>query len=314
MNNRPIALTPGEPAGVGPDILLALLQQPISTPLRIFADQALLEQRAEALGIHFHCPSHVSIQHISLPHKSKAGLLDLNNADYVLETLRQATEACVNNHCRALVTGPVHKGIINDAGIPFTGHTELLATLTNTQQTVMMLANAQLKVALVTTHLPLSKVANAITSERLTKCIEIIEQDLRTHFHIASPRILVCGLNPHAGEGGHLGQEEKDIIEPCLERLRKKGFQLIGPVPADTAFTQSSLSNCDVVLAMYHDQGLPVLKAQGFGESVNITLGLPIIRVSVDHGVALSLAGTGKANHHSLQKAIQIAESLHEST
>lgn len=306
----PIAITPGEPAGIGPDILLTLLQQPINTPLLIFADQTLLKQRAEALGIDFHCPPSVSIQQIPLSTACTAGELNVNNAQYVIKTIQQATEACLENRCRALVTGPVHKGIINDAGIPFTGHTELLATLTHTEHTVMMLACTQLKVALVTTHLPLSQVPCAITSARLTQCIEIIEKDLRTRFDITSPRILVCGLNPHAGENGHMGLEEKNIIEPCLESLRKKGLQLIGPVSADTAFTPQSLSQCDIVLAMYHDQGLPVLKSLGFGEAVNITLGLPIIRTSVDHGVALSLAGSGKANHQSLQTALQIAESL----
>ncbi len=309
-NTSPLAVTLGEPAGIGPDILLTLLQQPLNTPLLIFADQTLLEQRAKELGLTFRPPSNIEIQHIPLATECKAGELNVNNSNYVIETIKQATKACLENHCRALVTGPAHKAVINDAGIPFTGHTELLATLTNIEHTVMMLANTHLKVALATTHLPLSQVSKAITAKRLTRCVEIIDRDLQTRFDVVSPRILVCGLNPHAGENGHLGHEEQTVIEPCLETLRAKGIKLIGPVSADTAFTPASLSACDIVLAMYHDQGLPVLKSQGFGESVNITLGLPIIRTSVDHGVALSLAGTGKAKHQSLQTAIQSANGL----
>ncbi len=309
-NELPIAITPGEPAGIGPDILLMLLQQPMDIPLLIFADQSLLEQRAKTLGIPFYLPSTTSIQQTPLAGLCNTGNPNINNANYVIETIQQATQACMEKRCRALVTGPVHKGVINEAGITFTGHTELLATLTNTKHTVMMLTNAQLKIALATTHLPLSQVPQAITEERLTKCIEIIEKDCQTRFDIESPRILVCGLNPHAGENGHLGTEEQSVIIPCLQKLREKGYQLIGPVSADTAFTSQSLSQCDIVLAMYHDQGLPVLKSQGFGQAVNITLGLPIIRTSVDHGVALTLAGTGKASHSSLQIALQMANTL----
>ncbi len=307
QNALPIAITAGEPAGIGPDILIALLQQPLNIPLKIFADKSLLEQRAKILGLDFNLPDHISIQHIPMATACKPGELSHDNAHYVIDTIQQATQACLENQCRAMVTGPVHKGIINDAGIAFTGHTEFLAKLTDTEQTVMLLASNKLKVALVTTHLPLSKVPEMITEERLTQCINIINHDFKTRFNLSSPRILICGLNPHAGENGHLGLEEKNIIEPCLEKLRKKGLQLIGPVSADTAFTPSSLLQCDVVLAMYHDQGLPILKTLAFGEAVNITLGLPIIRTSVDHGVALTLAGTGKASSASLQTALQMA-------
>lgn len=308
--NRPIAVTAGEPAGIGPDIILQLLQNPPDIPLIIFGDPKCFETRAKQLGLSIALPDHIKFSAVALANPAVPGQLNPNNARAVIESIQNATQACLDKQCRAMVTAPVHKGIINDAGIPFTGHTEFLAKLTNTKQTVMMLATPELKVALATTHLPLSKVSKAITESRLTRCLEIIDHDLQTHFHIPTPKILVCGLNPHAGENGHLGDEEIKVITPTLEKLRKKGYQIVGPVSADTAFTQSSLNGIDAVLAMYHDQGLPVIKAQGFGDAVNITLGLPIVRTSVDHGVALSLAGTGNASADSLKAALQYADIL----
>lgn len=294
-----IAITPGEPAGIGPDITLKLLQQQnIAANFIVFADPDLLQQRAEQLGLSIKLDNVVSIP---LSQPVIPGELNSANANYVIETLTQACQACLNKQCDALVTGPVHKGVINDAGINFSGHTEFLADLSNVEQVVMMLATPKLRVALVTTHLPLSQVSTAITATRLEKVIRILNNDLN------NPHILVCGLNPHAGEGGHLGNEEIITIIPTLNKLREQGLHLTGPVSADTAFTTNSLSGIDVVLSMYHDQGLPVLKSQGFGEAVNVTLGLPIIRTSVDHGTALNLAATGMASSDSLHYAVQIA-------
>ena len=241
-----------------------------------------------------------------------AGQLDPTNAAYVLETLHRAGSGCINGDFAGMITAPVHKGVINESGIPFSGHTEFLADLTHTAQVVMMLATRGLRVALVTTHLPLRDIADAITPERLEWVTRILHADLQDKFGIAQPRILVCGLNPHAGEGGHLGHEEIDIIEPTLERLRGEGMDLRGPLPADTLFTPKYLEHCDAVLAMYHDQGLPVLKYKGFGAAVNITLGLPIIRTSVDHGTALDLAGSGKIDTGSLQVALETAYQMAE--
>lgn len=297
-----IAITPGEPAGIGPDITLKLLQQSnIAANFIVFADPDLLQQRAEQLGLSITLDNVVPIP---LSQAVTPGELNSANANYVIETLTQAATACLNKQCDALVTGPVHKGIINDAGIKFTGHTEFLADLSNVKQVVMMLATPKLRVALVTTHLPLSEVSSAITATRLEKVIRILNHDLK------NPHILVCGLNPHAGEDGYLGNEEIITIIPTLNKLREQGFHLTGPVSADTAFTAKSLSGVDVVLSMYHDQGLPVLKSQGFGEAVNVTLGLPIIRTSVDHGTALNLAATGKASCNSLRYAVEIAMKL----
>jgi len=306
----PIAISVGEPAGIGPDILITLLQHATETPLHIFSDQTLLEKRAKQLGLNFQPSQQITINHIPLPEATDTGTLNVANAEYVIKTIEQATQACLENRCRALVTGPVHKGVINEAGIHFTGHTEYLAKLTNTQRTVMMLANQFYKVALLTTHIPLSQVPQAITTPSLKECIHIIHKDLQKRFNITTPRILVCGLNPHAGESGHLGREEIDIIEPTLKILAKENIHVIGPVSADTAFTHASLARCDIVLAMYHDQGLTAIKSQGFGETVNITLGLPLVRTSVDHGVALDLAGTGKACFQSLKTAISMADEL----
>jgi len=236
-----------------------------------------------------------------------AGQLDVANVQYVLQQLQQACHGCMTGEFDALVTAPVHKAIINEAGIAFSGHTEFFAKQTHTVQVVMMLATPGLRIALVTTHLPLQQVSAAITQQKLTSVIRILHHDLQTKFGIARPKISVCGLNPHAGEDGHLGLEEKLILIPVLNQLRAENLDLIGPLPADTAFTPHALAGIDAVLTMYHDQGLPVLKAQGFGQAVNITLGLPIIRTSVDHGTALELAGTGRAQADSLNYAIQVA-------
>jgi 4-hydroxythreonine-4-phosphate dehydrogenase len=315
-----LAFTPGEPAGIGPDLAVLLAQQPQAAEIVAIADPDLLLQRARRRGVPLRlrevdlaaapqvaAPGTLSVLPVALAAPAQAGKLDAANAPYVLETLRRATALCQQGHCAALVTGPVHKGIINDAGIPFTGHTEFLAALTHTPRVVMMLATPGLRVALATTHLPLRAVADAITPALLHEVIGILHHDLRTKFGIAQPRILVCGLNPHAGEGGHLGREEIEVIEPVLETLRRTGMHLSGPLPADTLFTPRHLEHADAVLAMYHDQGLPVLKHKGFGRAVNITLGLPIVRTSVDHGTALELAGNGVVDLGSLQYAVEVA-------
>ncbi len=313
----PIALTPGEPGGVGPDLCVALLDHPRRTRLVVIADPDLLRQRSRTLGREIEpvapdtpsaeIPRHgLRVEPVDLAVPATAGELDARNSRYVLETLRRAVDGCLAGRYAALVTGPVHKGIINDAAIPFSGHTEFLAAQTGGHP-VMMLACPELRVALVTTHLPLQAVAAAITPATLDTVIRVLEHDLRTRFGIPRPRILVCGLNPHAGEGGHLGREELDVIAPVLKRLAGEGIDLEGPLPADTLFTPPYLERADAVLAMYHDQGLPVLKHLGFGRSVNITLGLPIIRTSVDHGTALDLAGSGRADPGSLFAALDSA-------
>lgn len=315
-----IAITPGEPAGIGADLLIQLVQQPQTQQLVAIADPELLQQRARQLDLPLtlvpHDPSlqptvtpvaHLSIVPESLPGTVTAGQLDPANTAYVLACLRRAVSGCQAGEFAALVTGPVHKGIINDAGLPFTGHTEYLAGLTGTPRVVMLLTAPGLRVALATTHLPLRKVADAITRENLVSTLTIVGQDLRRLFGITQPRISVLGLNPHAGEGGHLGQEELEIITPVIDKLRDAGMDLTGPLSADTAFNPQQLDQTDVFLAMYHDQGLPVLKHYGFGQAVNVTLGLPIIRTSVDHGTALELAGTGQAQTSSLEAAIVTA-------
>jgi 4-hydroxythreonine-4-phosphate dehydrogenase len=314
-----IVFTPGEPAGIGPDLCVQLAQWQLDAEVVSVADPNLLSQRARQLGLPLildpyepgapstpHTPGKIKVLPVSLASDVEAGVLNAENADYVLETLRQAVSGCMRGEFQALVTGPVHKGIINEGGHPFTGHTEFLAELTNGTP-VMMLATPGLRVALVTTHLPLSKVSAAITAERLEKITRILHGDLQNRFGIEQPRILVCGLNPHAGESGHLGREEIEIIEPTLECLRQEGMDLVGPLPADTLFTPHHLQQADAVLAMYHDQGLPVLKHMGFGRAMNITLGLPIIRTSVDHGTALELAGKGEINCGSLEVALDTA-------
>ncbi|WP_295455898.1 4-hydroxythreonine-4-phosphate dehydrogenase PdxA [uncultured Thiodictyon sp.] len=317
-----LAVTPGEPAGIGPDLLVRLVQEPLNAQLVAVADPGLLTARARALGLPLQClkyesegarapnpPGSVMVVPVALGAPVYPGRLDCTNAAYVLETLRVACDGARAGAFAALVTGPVHKGIINDAGLPFTGHTEFLAARCAAHP-VMLLATPGLRVALVTTHLPLKEVAAAITAPLLAEVLTILHGDLVRRFGIADPRILVCGLNPHAGEGGHLGREEIEIIEPVLERLRGRGWDLRGPLPADTVFVPERLAGADAVLAMYHDQGLPVLKHLGFGQAVNITLGLPIIRTSVDHGTALDLAGTDRADLGSLRAAIDMAMQL----
>jgi 4-hydroxythreonine-4-phosphate dehydrogenase len=280
--------------------------------------RALLEERARLLGatIEFHSypngpktqsPGQLEVLNLPLPRACHPGSLDPANAPHVLALLDRAIDGCMAGEFSALVTAPVHKGVINDAGIAFTGHTEYLAARTGTPRVVMMLAGGGLRVALATTHLALKDVPAAITQENLAHTLRILDHDLRRRFHLAAPRILVAGLNPHAGEGGHLGREEIDIINPVLEVLRAEGLQLIGPLPADTLFTPKQLARGDAVLSMYHDQGLPVLKFASFGRGVNITLGLPMVRTSVDHGTALDLAGMGQADPGSLFEALDTA-------
>lgn len=316
-----MAITPGEPAGIGPDLIVQLAQQAKTADWVVIADPALLESRAQQLNLPLHWqpfdpaqPARhqdgLRIWPVPLRKATVPGQPDPANASYVLHTLERAMDGCRNGLFGALVTGPVQKSVINDAGIPFTGHTEFLQQHCGVEQVVMMLACPGLRVALVTTHLPLRHVADAITPTRLERVIHITHHDLIHQFGIPRPRILVCGLNPHAGENGHLGDEEIRVINPVLEKLRGKGLQLEGPLPADTLFTPKYLHHADAVLAMYHDQGLPVLKHLGFGNAVNITLGLPILRTSVDHGTALDLAGTGQADTGSLQAAIDTARQM----
>jgi len=314
-----IIITTGEPAGIGPDITVQIAQENINADIVAIGDPDLLQERASALGLPLslnifdeaHKQKHVARNLRIIPVKTEvsaiAGHLDSNNAKYVLDLLKTACTSCLNNEFDAMVTAPVQKSIINDAGITFSGHTEFLAELCHQATPVMMLENKLLRVALVTTHLPLSKVCAAITKDKLTQVLQIVDNDLRHKFSIDKPRILVCGLNPHAGENGHLGNEENEIIIPVINTLKDQGLDLTGPQPADTAFTPEMIDGFDVIVAMYHDQGLPVLKSLGFGETVNITLGLPIIRTSVDHGTALHLAGTGSASYSSLIQAIQCA-------
>lgn len=313
---RPVlALTPGEPAGIGPDLAIQVTA-PAACDLVLIADPEMLQTRAAQLGRTFHvrpwtghggdtpalyCQAVVTAQPVT------AGRLDPANARYVLDCLKRAVRGCRDGEFSALVTGPVHKGVINDAGFAFTGHTEFLAAESATPQVVMMLAAPGLRVALATTHLPLRAVSAAITHGHLQGVLRILHADLRTKFGIPDPRITVCGLNPHAGEGGHLGREEIEVIEPVLAGLRATGMQLIGPVPADTAFLPANLAGVDAVLAMYHDQGLPVLKHHDFAHAINITLGLPFVRTSVDHGTALELAGSGRADVTSLNTALHFA-------
>ena len=317
-----IALTPGEPAGIGPDITLKIAQTDIDARLVCFADPELLKTRSETMGLSIiintitdpgktppHKPGQLTVYPIKLNEPSIPGKLNKNNSTYVLQTLKESVGFINNKTIHALVTGPVHKGIINEAGIQFTGHTEYLAELTSGTP-VMMLAAGTLRVALATTHLPLNEVSSAITQAKLEEVIRILHHDLVSKFGINKPDILVCGLNPHAGEDGHLGKEEITIIKPVLDKLRKENISLIGPLPADSLFTPHYLQQADAVLAMYHDQGLPVLKHVGFGHAINITLGLPIIRTSVDHGTALEIAGTDQAEIGSLQAAITLAIEL----
>lgn len=318
-----LAVTPGEPSGIGADILIQSVQCGCPHELVAFADPKLLRQRADQLGLILrlrefdpHAPAQplaegeLTVAPIELGTQVIVGQLNTHNAPYVLACLDVAIEACLNQTCNALVTGPVQKSVINDAGYNFTGHTEYLAEKTNTATVVMMLACSAMRVALATTHVPLREVADSLNKSLLTDVLEIINRDMASKFAIKNPRILVCGLNPHAGESGHLGREEIEIISPVIDALKNKGLNLIGPLAADTLFTEKYLADADAVLAMYHDQGLPVLKYAGFGQAANITLGLPIIRTSVDHGTALDLAGTGRANPSSLQSAITAAADM----
>ncbi|MFZ4534709.1 4-hydroxythreonine-4-phosphate dehydrogenase PdxA [Propionivibrio sp.] len=327
MQNWPvIAVTSGEPAGIGPEICLRLIERTAAAlPARlvILADRQLMAERAQAINLsgdlcQLHAlrewtpdllpsPGCLDILHVPLSVPSRPGQLDPANSTYVLQLLDRALAGCRSGEFAAMVTAPVHKGVINDAGIPFTGHTEYLAEKTDTPRVVMMLAGGGLRVALATTHLPLKDVSSALTQQSLEQTLRILHADMGRKYGIAVPRILVTGLNPHAGEGGYLGREEIEVITPVLNRLRAEGMTLIGPLPADTLFTPRILSHGDCVLAMYHDQGLPTLKYASFGNGINVTLGLPIIRTSVDHGTALELAGTGSADTGSLFVAVEQA-------
>ncbi len=322
-----IAITAGEPAGIGPDIVAMIAQSEWAAELVVIADPELLRDRARLLGLSLQlqfvdladAPQSMPAGTIgvlsstggcSAPRLAapvQPGVLNAANAPYVVETLQRAVDGCMSGHFQGMVTAPVQKSVINDAGIPFSGHTEFLAEKTSTPKVVMLLAAGELRVALATTHLPLAQVPASITAESLAATLRILHADLKNKFGIAEPCIAVLGLNPHAGEGGHLGREEIEVISPVLDRLRDEGMNLLGPLPADTAFSPKLLEQADAYLAMFHDQGLPVLKYAGFGNAVNITLGLPIVRTSVDHGTALDMAGTGQASDGSLRAALGLA-------
>jgi len=318
-----LILTCGEPAGIGPDLCIDIAERPWPCELIVAGDMEVLRARAQQLqkplafqpytpGIAAaeHRAGTLRVLHVPVAATVRPGQLDRANARHVLQLLDRAVDGCMAGDFAAMVTAPVQKSVINDAGIKFSGHTEYLAERSGGAHPVMMLASGSLRVALATTHLPLKDVSTAITAELLQRVLRIVDHDLRTRFAIPAPRIIVCGLNPHAGEAGHLGREEIEVIAPALETLRRAGMQLIGPAPADTAFTAHMLKQADAVLAMFHDQGLPVIKYAGFEKAVNVTLGLPIIRTSVDHGTALSLAGTGTADSSSLAVAIELALTL----
>jgi len=320
MKHHRVVITPGEPAGIGPDLVVQLAQRSWPVELVICADASVLDARAKPLNLPL---TLLPYQAENAPLPQQAGTLTLlpvplrtpvvpgqlstENGHYVVETLARACDGCLSGEFAALITGPVHKGVINDAGVAFTGHTEFFEARSHSAKVVMMLATEELRVALATTHLPIKAVSDALTPELLREVIAILHHDLRTKFGIADPHVLVCGLNPHAGEGGHMGTEEIDTIIPVLDEMRAQGMNLSGPLPADTLFQPKYLDHADAVLAMYHDQGLPVLKYQGFGRGVNITLGLPFIRTSVDHGTALDLAGQGKADVGSFITALNLA-------
>ena len=317
---KALALTSGEPAGIGPDIALALGLRPFAARLVVLGDPDLLAARARLLrqgskleirdnvtAVGAHTPGTLQVLPVKLAAPVTAGQLDVRNAPYVLEMLRRGTQLCVAGTAQALVTAPVQKSVISQSGVAFSGHTEFLAELTGAPQPVMLLAGKKLRVALATTHLPLRDVAAALDRAKLESLLRITHRDLKRLFRIARPRLLVLGLNPHAGESGTLGTEEISIIEPTVRALAAAGLDVKGPVSADTAFTPESLAGCDAVVAMYHDQGLPVLKALSFGEIVNVTLGLPIVRTSVDHGTALEIAGTRRARADSLFAAVELA-------
>ncbi|MDD3884295.1 MAG: 4-hydroxythreonine-4-phosphate dehydrogenase PdxA [Gallionella sp.] len=317
--DRPLLVTSGEPAGIGPDLCVRLAQAEELNCV-VLGDRELLRSRAARLGLAIQfqdyrpgcsvAPNTVRVQHLPLTADCQPGMLNPSNSQYVLAMLQQAAERCLTGEFAGMVTAPVHKGVINDAGIPFTGHTEYLAEMAGVPRVVMMLVGGGMRVALATTHLPLRAVPDAITPTLLESVLRILQNDLRRYFGIAAPRILVAGLNPHAGEGGHMGQEEIDIMIPLLDRLRAEGMNVSEPLPADTLFVAHRLRDCDAVLAMYHDQGLPVLKHASFGQGVNVTLGLPFIRTSVDHGTALDLAGSGRADGGSLLAALRLAAEM----
>jgi 4-hydroxythreonine-4-phosphate dehydrogenase len=314
-----IALTSGEPAGIGPELCLAIARETLACELVCLADRTLLADRASALKLpvrlaeydagtrRAHVPDTLAVLHVPLATRSVPGKLDRANSRYVLDLIDRAIDGAVSGEFAAIVTAPVQKSVINEAGIPFTGHTEYLAERTRAPLPVMMLATEDLRVALATTHLPLKDVSAAITVDSLCQILGILDHDLRQWWGLKSPRIAVCGLNPHAGESGHLGSEEINVISPAISRMRERGVNVTGPLPADTAFVPARLAECDAVLAMFHDQGLPVIKHSGFDRAVNVTLGLPILRTSVDHGTALDIAGSGRADHRSLAAAIRLA-------
>jgi 4-hydroxythreonine-4-phosphate dehydrogenase len=312
-----IAITSGEPSGIGPELCLRLVERSFAARIVILADRRLMAARAVATGFSVPLrdwspdlsplPGTIDILHVPISAPSTPGRLDPANSFYVLALLDRALDGCRSGEFMAMVTAPVHKGVINEAGVPFTGHTEYLAEKTATPRVVMMLAGGGLRVALVTTHLPLKDVAAAVTCTAVEETLRILHAEMGCKYGIARPRILVAGLNPHAGEGGYLGREEIEIITPVLDKLRAEGMALIGPLPADTMFTPPMLVQGDCVLAMYHDQGLTALKYASFGNGINVTLGLPIIRTSVDHGTALELAGSGRADPGSLFVAVEQA-------
>lgn len=317
----PLYVTSGEPAGIGPDICLSLAGRVDERPIVILADMDMLEQRAQILKLSVELipyqgqdassgTGQLFVEHVPLQQDVVLGELNPNNAAYVLEQLRRSADYAMSGKSVGVATAPVQKSVINEASISFSGHTEYYQEFAGVPRVVMMLATKTLRVALATTHLPLRAVADAITPERLHQVIDILIHDLKSKFKIEQPNILVCGLNPHAGEGGYLGMEEIEVINPVLESYRAQGINMSLSLPADTLFTPENLKDADAVLAMYHDQGLPVLKSQGFGEAINITLGLPFIRTSVDHGTALSLAGTGLAKSSSLHVAVDLALDL----
>ena len=305
--NIPIAVTAGEPAGIGPDLCLALAETELCSDIVVIADPNVLRARARRLAIKY--PEQLQLVPIRCPEADVCGTPATANAAAMLESLRLAVDGCRQGQFAAMVTAPLQKSIINDAGIPFTGHTEFLADLCGTPKSVMLLVAGDLRVALASTHLPLREVPDYLTRDGIREVLTILHADLQARFGIANPEIIVCGLNPHAGEGGHLGKEDASIIAPVVMELAAKGMHVRGPIPADTAFTPSA-GRKDAVLAMYHDQGLPVLKYAGFGHAVNVTLGLPIIRTSVDHGTALDIAGSGQADAGSLVAAIELAASM----
>ncbi len=317
----PLYITSGEPAGIGPDICLSLADRIDERPIVVLADINMLRDRAKILDLHVDIIEYMGqmesskqgqifVEHVPLFEDVILGELNPKNAAYVLEQLRRSAFYAMQEQSVGVATAPVQKSVINDAGIHFSGHTEYYQEFACVDRVVMMLATKTLRVALATTHLALRDVADAITKERLYQVIDILIHDLKTKFKIENPHILICGLNPHAGEGGYLGMEEIEVINPVLESYRAKGINMSLSMPADTLFTPENLKDADAVLAMYHDQGLPVLKSQGFGEAINITLGLPFIRTSVDHGTALSLAGTGQAKSSSLHVAVDLALEL----